>query len=48
MSALLLHLLKLFAETTVFDSAVSLGCWLVVATVQPTDSILFVATNNFN
>jgi hypothetical protein len=33
-AALLLHLPKLFAETAVFDSAVGLGCRLVVETVQ--------------
>jgi hypothetical protein len=34
--ALLLHLLKLFAETADFGSAFGLGCMLVVAIVQPT------------
>jgi hypothetical protein len=32
---LLLHLPKLFAETADFGSGSSLGCWLVVETVQP-------------
>jgi hypothetical protein len=35
MLALLLHLLKLFAETTDFSSATGLGCWLVVGFLQP-------------
>jgi hypothetical protein len=33
-ATLLLHLPKLFAETTVFGSASGLGCRLVVAIVQ--------------
>jgi hypothetical protein len=33
-TALLLHLLSLMAETTVFGSASSLGCLLVEATPQ--------------
>jgi hypothetical protein len=36
-TALLLHLLKVFAEAAVLGSAIGLGCWLVVATVQPTE-----------
>jgi hypothetical protein len=32
--ALLLHLLKVFAETAVSTSASGLGCWLVVASPQ--------------
>jgi hypothetical protein len=35
-TTLLLHLPNLFAETADFGSAVGLGCWLVVATVQAT------------
>jgi len=35
-AALLLHLLKVFAETTVFGSAADSDCTVVVATVQPT------------
>jgi hypothetical protein len=46
-TALLLHLPKVFAETTFFGSASGLGCCLVVATVQATDYILLVAANNF-
>jgi hypothetical protein len=34
--ALLLHLPKLIAETTSFDSGFDLDSWLVVETVQPT------------
>jgi hypothetical protein len=34
--ALLLHLLKVFAETAIFGSTAGLGCRLVEATVQPT------------
>jgi hypothetical protein len=41
--ALLLLLPKLLAETTVSGSAAGLGCWLVVETVQPTDSALRIA-----
>jgi hypothetical protein len=41
-AALLLHLPKLFAETTVFSLAAGLGCGLVVGTVQATDSIILV------
>jgi hypothetical protein len=33
-AALLHHLLKVLAESTVFVWAFGLGCWLVVATVQ--------------
>jgi hypothetical protein len=33
-AALLLHLLKVFAETTVFGLAAGLGCRLVVAIAQ--------------
>jgi hypothetical protein len=33
-TTLLLHLPKLFAETTVFCSAFGLRCWLVVAFAQ--------------
>jgi hypothetical protein len=36
MPALLLHLLKLFTETTIFDSTAGLGCRLVVAFLQAT------------
>jgi hypothetical protein len=35
-SALLLHLLYLIVETSVFGSAFGFGCLLVVATVQAT------------
>jgi len=34
--ALLLHFPKVYAETADFSSAVVLGWWLVVATVQAT------------
>jgi hypothetical protein len=43
MLALLLHLLKVFAEDCFFGSAFVLGCRLVVATVQPTDCVLRMA-----
>jgi hypothetical protein len=32
--ALLLHLLKIFAESAVFGSASGLSCWLVVGDAQ--------------
>jgi hypothetical protein len=47
MPALLLHLPKLFAESPFLGSGSGLGCWLVVAIVQPTNSILLVASQNF-
>jgi hypothetical protein len=47
MSALLLHLLQVNAETAIFGSAFGLGCCLVVEIVQPTDSSLFVASQYF-
>jgi len=37
--ALLHHLPKLLAETVVFVSGSGLGCWLVVAIVQPTQLV---------
>jgi len=46
-AALLHHLPKLFAETADSGSAVVLGCRLVEATVQPTDSILIIDAKNF-
>jgi hypothetical protein len=46
MPALLLHLLKLIAETIDFSSAVGLGCRLVVATVQPTQLIKAFSTSS--
>jgi hypothetical protein len=47
-TALLLHLHKVFVETADFGSATGSGCYLVVATVQPTDSILIVAAKISN
>jgi hypothetical protein len=46
-AALLHHLLKVNAETTVFCSASGLGCRLVEATVQAADSALGLAANIF-
>jgi hypothetical protein len=44
-TALLLHLPKLFAETTIFCSAAGLGCRLVVATAQATRLVKAFSTS---
>jgi hypothetical protein len=40
-TALLLLLLKRFAETAVFDSVLWMGCWLVVGVAQAVEVLVY-------